>query len=140
MALTERKRLFAKAREEGKNCRESAIAAGCPEKTANQAGSRYERDPDVVALRRSIKAGIIGETGEDPYGFEKADDPKKFLRQVMNCAIAEMRDRLDAAKALLPYEHRKLGEMGKKEVKDEAAKEQANQGNFRVRTPPKLVR
>lgn len=47
--LTHKKRLYAEARMAGKNQTNSAIAAGCPEATARQAGCRYEKDPDVIA-------------------------------------------------------------------------------------------
>lgn len=55
--LTRQKALYAQARHEGKAKRESAIAAGCPPRTASQAASRYERDHDVIECMRRLKAG-----------------------------------------------------------------------------------
>jgi phage terminase small subunit len=65
------------------------------------------------------------------------DDPEKFLRAVMNDSGSEAKLRVDAAKALMPYKHKKLGEGGKKEEKEAAAKKVASR--FAPAAPPKLV-
>jgi phage terminase small subunit len=44
--------------------------------------------------------------------------------------------RMDAAKALMPYRHKKVGEAGKKEAKQEAARKVA--GKFAAGAPPRL--
>ena len=44
------------------------------------------------------------------------EDPRAFLRAVMNDAATDVKIRVDAAKALMPYEHQKPGETGKKEA------------------------
>lgn len=57
MALTEKKKAFALAKQKGKDNKEAAILAGCPEKTASAAGARLAKDPDVIAyLERLDKA------------------------------------------------------------------------------------
>ena len=63
-------------------------------------------------------------------------DPKDFLLAAMNDPETEQRLRIDAAKALMPFVHQKLGEGGKKDAKDDAAKRAANK--FAVTAPPKL--
>jgi phage terminase small subunit len=65
------------------------------------------------------------------------DDPEKFLRAVMNDSGSEAKLRVDAAKALMPFTHQKLGEGGKKERQADAAKKVA--GRFSASVPPKLV-
>lgn len=50
-------------------------------------------------------------------------DPQKFLESLMDNNLVDVKTRVDAAKALMPYKYRKLGEMGKKEMKDEAAQD-----------------
>ncbi len=57
------------------------------------------------------------------------EDPKEFLRAVMNDRQEDRKMRLQAAVALLPYEHQKLGESGKKEQKDKEAAA-AGRGRF----------
>ena len=63
-------------------------------------------------------------------------DPKDFLTAVMNDPETDMKVRTDAAKALMPYVHGRIGEQGKKQAKDEAAKKAT--GRFSPPTPPTL--
>lgn len=65
------------------------------------------------------------------------DDPAKFLRAVMNDSASEAKLRLDAAKALMPFVHQKMGEGGKKEQRHAAAQKVANR--FAPAEPPKLA-
>lgn len=68
-----------------------------------------------------------------------SNDPLTFLVSVMNNQSADSRLRIDAAKALMPFVHRKLGEGGKKDQQAEAAKK-ASTGRFAVRSAPaKLI-
>lgn len=64
-------------------------------------------------------------------------DPKVFLLALMNDLEADVKLRADAAKALMPFMHTKLGEGGKKEQQAEAAKKVASK--FASAMPPKLV-
>lgn len=57
--LCRKKLLYFKARMAGNNITRSAILAGCSEKTASQAGSRMEKDREVVAAY--ARAGGIPE-------------------------------------------------------------------------------
>jgi phage terminase small subunit len=66
------------------------------------------------------------------------DDPAKFLAAVMNDSTTDVKVRTDAAKALMPYKHPKLGEGGKKgEAADKAKK--AGAGKFGSSAPPRLA-
>lgn len=65
------------------------------------------------------------------------EDPAKFLRAVMNDSGSEAKLRVDAAKALMPFVHQKLGEGGKKEQKQKEAEKVA--GRFSSAAPPKLA-
>jgi phage terminase small subunit len=66
------------------------------------------------------------------------DDPKAFLLALMNDNDADIKTRADAAKALMPFVHAKLGEGGKKEAKQTSA-EKAAAGKFAPSVAPKLV-
>lgn len=160
--ITMRKRLYAKARASGKNQTDSAVYAGCPAKTAAQAASRYEKDPDVIALRSRLAAG---ETVEEPTPvpeqktreaspvpaqkevYQKPpappvngdEDPLVFMRQMMCDPEEDRRLRLDAAKALAAYVHPKQGEKGKMELKKESA-EKAHSKFKPAVAPVKLAR
>jgi phage terminase small subunit len=176
--LCRKKLLYFKARMAGNNITRSAILAGCSEKTAPQAGSRMEKDREVVAAYaraggipekakpvkpepkpKAIKlkqVAIKQEKAPDPVKViepvpaivarepivEKYQEPEKqepppptenqlpslsdpiaYFRRVMNAAGEDPKIRLDAAKALAAFTVAKPGEKGKKEERQEKAKE-----------------
>lgn len=140
MALTEQKRRYAEARLSGLTKKESAVAAGCPEKTASQAASRYEKDPDVQAAmgRAVVVAAKKAESlpiDPAPYIPPPTGDPLAFMREMMDCEGADPKLRLDAAKALATFTIAKPGEKGKKEEQAGAAKK-AGVGRFAAAPPP----
>lgn len=71
---------------------------------------------------------------EDPP--KRYDDPRDFLVDLMNDDRADPKERLDAAKALLPFEHARLAPKGKKESLNDAAKKQSR---FGAAAPPRLA-
>lgn len=144
MALTGKKKLFADAILAGKTNKDAAIAAGYSAKTAAQAGARLVKDKDVAAHLAKCRAAA--EKGEPPpddrpkFDINAAllhADPKSFLLAAMNDGELEPKQRIEAAKALMPFMHQKLGESGKKEQAKTAAKAAA--GKFASAPPPKLV-
>jgi phage terminase small subunit len=68
----------------------------------------------------------------------KHKDPKGFLLALMNDYEADIKLRAEAAKALLPFMHGKLGENTIKADKAEAAKKAAT-GKFGSAAPPLRV-
>lgn len=64
--------------------------------------------------------------------------PLEVLKYFMNHDAVPIALRLKAAQAAAPFEHQKLGEGGKKEGKQEAAK-RAGKGKFGATAPPRLV-
>ncbi|HHL2226990.1 TPA: terminase small subunit [Pseudomonas aeruginosa] len=138
MALTEQKRRYAAARLSGMGKKAAAIEAGCPEKTAAQAASRYEKDPDVqAAMGRQLKVAekkvVATSVDPDPYIPARSDDPLEFMRQMMNDLEADPKLRLDAAKALAGFTIAKPGEKGKKEERQEKAEEAGKSSRFGLR-------
>lgn len=141
MALTGKKRAFADAVLAGLSNKDAAISAGFSEKTASAAGSRIVKDLDVKAYldqRRqtpaSAGASALPAPGKANEAFDipPTADPVEFLTKVMNEPAADLRLRIDAAKAMLPFKHKKLGEGGKKDEKEAAAKA-AGTGRFGLR-------
>lgn len=63
------------------------------------------------------------------------NDPLPFLRAVWNDIGTDLRVRVDAAKAALPYLHQKPGETGKKDAAKERARG-AGAGLFSPSAPP----
>jgi phage terminase small subunit len=145
MALTGKKRAFADAVLAGFSNKEAAIRAGYSAATASAAGARLVKDKDVKArLDQARQAGPdAGQKRSLPTGPDPGDiieiphtaDPIEFLTKVMNEPAADLRYRMDAAKAMLPFKHKKLGEGGKKDQTGEKAKEA---GNKFTSTPPPL--
>ena len=145
MALTGKKRVFADAVLAGKTNKDAAIEAGYSAKTASAAGSRLVKDSEVAAYIEKRRAAV--QTGEpvkeDRPTFDLGAalihrDPRDFLLAAMNDMELEPRQRLEAAKALMPFFHKRLGEGGKKEEREEGAKKAAA-GRFAAGKPPLKV-
>lgn len=160
MAFTDKKRRFVDALLSGLSGAKAAIHAGYSENGAAQAAARLKKDPDVMAaLARNVKvnnvnkeAAASNEDGASNSGERASEnfagiglsalgltsDPKKVLVAIMNDANEDPKLRLDAAKALLPFEHAKVAEQGKKDAKADAAKK-AGGGRFAPPPPPLRV-
>ena len=151
MALTDKKRTFADAVLAGKSNKQAAIEAGYSAATASAAGARLVKDKDVVAylakckkdkpqrqkVERQEKQAEKSAPTFDLNSALQHSDPKAFLLAAMNDIGLEPKQRIEAAKALMPFVHKKLGEGGKKEQTDEEAKKVA--GRFASAAPPKLI-
>lgn len=143
MALTENMKAFARAKMQGKSNKDAALAAGYSEKSAGSKGSQLARDPEVIAyldgLLKQGGAGVdafesmpLGEAAikKELAELESVEDSLSFLKLIYKNPYMKMSDRLFAAKAALPFEHGKVGEMGIKEGRDQAAKETARKSKF----------
>lgn len=129
MDLTAKKRAFVDAVMAGKSNKDAAIFAGYSAATASAAGSRLAKDKSVLdALSRRAREMAKAESEPkqvqplNPADFELRPDapivwtdPMSFLRAVMNHKSTDLKFRIDAAKAILPYEYAKPGELGKKQ-------------------------
>lgn len=143
--------MFADAVLAGSTNKEAAIAAGYSPATAAQSGSRMAKDEAIAAYlveNRGAATAVAVKPppatprpppkGDEPAGGPRDlayTDPKQFLMDQMNDTELEMRMRIDAAKALMPFDHQKLGEGGKKEQRLGNAKA-ISQGRFAVPLPP----
>lgn len=106
-------------------------AVAAPQKVATPAPEKVRHDTQAAAFVDAIK------TTSTELKIEKSS-PELFLESVMMDEDCDPRMRMDAAKALLPYRSQKLGEVGKKEEKQQAAKK-AGAGKFAATvTPPQL--
>ncbi len=92
-------------------------------------------------------AGVKGRSGGKRPGAGRPrkppevavhEDPLAFLKAVWKGEIDASPAQVRAATAALPFVHRKLGEGGKKDQQNEAAKRSAT-GRFSTAAPPKLV-
>lgn len=78
--------------------------------------------------------------GTDAQGMPRDHYPDSltFLMDVMNNHALPVGMRIDAARHLLPYQHARLGEKGKKEQRKETAAVLAGAKRFAVGKPPGL--
>lgn len=139
--LTDQKARYAEGRVRGMSKRDAAVFAGCPPKTAQNAASRYEKDPDVIEAIRRLNHGqdlpatapaVNKKPGTpkrphvtaadrpaamdlpplpDIEPLPVTDDPKVWLRALMNNETQPIKERNAAA--------RKLAELEAKEKKPE---------------------
>ena len=152
--LNETQELFFKATLRGEKPEQAAVSAGL--KSPKAAGFRMRKHPAIVAALAAVgistagvkpsKPGSTASPSEEDAAAELAtieipetEDPKVFLTALMNCPKAGVKARLEAAKALLPFEHSKIGDKGKKETKADGAKQTATGGDaYSTRKPPSL--
>lgn len=131
---------FVESTLRGNGPKQAAIDAGLSEKTAASAGSRLRKDHKVVATLAAIGFATPGVTDAPPkprtaaaqeHGEESEDDPladlpqttdsKEFLEAVQSNPNVQLSKRMEAARQLLPYQHARVGEKGKKESKQDSA-------------------
>lgn len=144
---------FLQATLRGATPEEAAIAAGLSEKTARVAGARLRKKKCIVDALAVIGISTPGapvagptvthsesEPEEEPIDdLPKTEDSLEFLEAVVANPRIPLGRRMEAAKTLLPFQHAKIGEKGKKVTKAEGAKEMAEEGNtFGARKAPKL--
>lgn len=135
MALTGKKAVFAEAVLAGKSNKEAAIMAGYSAKTASASGSRLAKDKAIVEylngqIREMAKAEAapVPAAVLKPGDFELSpntpivwSDPLSFLKAVMNHKYTDLKHRIDAAKAMMPYEYAKKDTLGKKQEREQFA-------------------
>lgn len=143
--MNEKQELFFKATLRGEKPEQAAISAGLSPKTAKAAGYRMRKHPAIVTALAAVGIGTkmspSTKHAESEDGSEadlitveiaKTEDPKVFLKALMNTPGAGVKARLEAAKALLPFEHAKKGDKGEEEPKKVERK-------FAAAAPPRLV-
>jgi phage terminase small subunit len=135
MSLTPKQRAFVDAYLIDSNGKKAAIAAGYSPGSAAVEASRLLKHAKVAAEIANRRAPAKDDGLEVPTNRFK--DPRDYLEFVMNDFGADPKLRADAAKALMPYMHQKLGEGGKKEQQQAEAEKAASR--FRAAAPPKLV-
>ncbi len=109
--------------------------SGGPRKNAGGKRSGAGRKPKCIDP--SVGQQVPPTPDKEQSESHGIGDSKEFLERVVRGEMIPNAAQLDAAKALLPYQHRKLGETGKKEQKNDEAAKVA--GRFSQATAPRLV-
>lgn len=147
--LTDQQLAYARNRAAGVKQRESAIAAGYSTVSAAVTATNLERRADIQAAIRAARKQLKVEGVEVPAKDDapgtakmpksKYTDSLEFLTDLMNLDKAPLAMRARAAEQLIPYQHARIGEKGKKEKANERAKELSQGGKkFGTKRPPKL--
>lgn len=148
MLLNDKQELFARNMAAGQNQAESCINAGYSKNGAAAAASRLMRNPEILARIEELRAQPAGLNNDVnkvvksshvamPAQMVPDNDPMLFLQSVMNDERWPPKLRVDAAKALMPYVHARIGEAGKKETALDAAIEQSRAGGLSARLEQK---
>lgn len=114
----------------------------------NSGGARPGAGRPKRSAAKSAKGGVEQSLEPQAHGGalkrQKAepavtgvDDPLEFLRQVWRGDIEATATQVRAAASALPFVHKKQGEGGKKEQKQDAAAKVASR--FAAAAPPRLV-
>lgn len=140
MKFTEKQQAFIANKASGVSNRDAAMAAGYSMASADVRAAELMRRPEVKAAIRAAKTGP-GVDAKSTMPRKHYDDPKTFLQDVMNNAQLPIGMRVEAAKQLLPYEHARMGEIGKKEKAKESARAIASNARHRfapTKSPPNM--
>lgn len=151
--LTELQISYVQHRAQGVGRRNSAIGAGYSPTSADQQSYALEHREDIkaaiAAAKRALKKGgapisvnvEVESEAKDQMPKPKYSDSMEWLTDAMNHTGLPIALRGDYAKALMPYQHARVGEAGKKEkVKDRAMSlTNGAKGKFQPKSaPPKL--
>ena len=150
--LTKMQQDYVYNRAAGLRQREAAVAAGYSAPTADRQASVLEKRADIKkaianAKKRAKSSGVEVPDDDSPEARNKMPkakyaDSKDFLLDAMNHKHLPIAARAEYTKALLPYQHARIGETGKKESAAARAKKIAEGGKgkskFATKAPPQL--
>lgn len=152
--LTEMQTAYVENRAAGVKRREAAVAAGYSAASADQQAYTLENREDIKRAIAAAKKRLKGHAKSLGINLPKEDDEdipdrnkmpkatysdaKEFLLDAMNHLMLPIAVRGDYAKALLPYQHGRVGETGKKQSQKERAKE-ITEGGSKAGAKPKYA-
>ena len=151
--FTQKQTAYIEGRAAGLKKKAAAEAAGYSPATAEAQANNMERRADIknaiLRAKRNIKSsGVASDAPADDLEDDsknrmpkaKYDDAMEFLKDAMNHPGIPIAARADYAKALLPYQHARIGEKGKKASEKEAAQSLAagaKRSKFAKKSPPR---
>lgn len=137
--LTKKQQAFVENKVAGCTNRDAAIAAGYAVSGASAMADKLLRLPAVRAAIKTAAPTVSAKPAAPVMPAKHYPNAMGFLIDAMNLGALPLAMRIDAAKALLPYQHAKLGEKGKKEKATERAAEVTKGGRqFVPKRPPEL--
>lgn len=139
MKLTPKQRLFVNAKAEGATNRDAAMLAGYSATAANTRASELMRRPEIKAAIKKA-GGVVTKPANESRMLPRYGSSLDLLQHTYNNPLMPDAMRIRAAEQALPYEHAKVGELGKKaKAKDAAEKIVSGQrGKFTPKAAPGL--
>jgi len=155
--LTDKQQAFVHNKVAGMKSPEAAVAAGYSPVSARiqatQLMARADIKTAIAAAKRMHKAtngtpapreadDDVDDNPKNRMPKDKYTDAKEFLTDAMNHKHLPVAARAEYAKALMPYQHARIGETGKKDKAKDRAKEIVAEGGKRgvytPKGPPRL--
>ena len=138
--LTDKRAEFVRNKVAGMGNEAAAVAAGYATRSAAVTASKLMADPKIRQAIKAVRGGDDSVTIPDNVKLGKFGSSLAFMQAAYNAVELPLGVRLEAAKQALPYEHAKLGEVGKKQAaKDKAAELGKPGGRFAPKQPPSVV-
>ncbi|MEO7066927.1 MAG: hypothetical protein ABI114_08485 [Rhodanobacter sp.] len=122
--------------------RDAATAAGYPMASADVRAAELMRRADIkAAIKAATKSGGVT-IPEDKHAMPRKHyaDALQFMLDRMNHAHLPLAMRFEAAKCLLPYQHARIGEKGKKESANDRARTITRRPKFAPKGAPPSLR
>jgi phage terminase small subunit len=138
--LTEKQQAFVDAKSVGVPNRDAAVAAGYSPTAADVTAAKLMRRADIKsAIKAATKTGgVVIDKHTMPR--EKYADALQFMMDTMNHPQLPLAMRFEAAKCLMPYQHARVGEKGKKESAKDRAQALAGKQKFAPKGAPPSLR
>jgi phage terminase small subunit len=141
-SFTEKQLKFIDNKAQGLKDKQAGLMAGFAPNSVSQTVSALMQRPEIkkaiAAKRKELGKPVVDNKKEIPLLKDHYDSPLALYDDLWNNPNAPLGLRVEAAKQAMPYHHARIGEQGKKEKKDIAAKEVAK-GRFQTKQPPRLV-
>lgn len=150
--MLEEHRIFAEFIASGLSPENAALNAGVHPDAAVSAAHEWVQRDDVQEHIVRAQALASGRAPSPPLPPTRGGKPTKddtpiipscgknsklFLETVMGEPRVSLSIRMEAAKLLLPFQHAKIGELGKKEAAQQAAEKAAGKEKYTPTKPPK---
>lgn len=134
--MTRKQRRFIELKAMGLPNKDAAIQAGYAPNSADVSAGKLMMRGDILDAIKEAQTSSGQSDNNMPR--DHYPDALTFLMDVMNHHALPVGMRIDAARHLLPYQHARLGEQGKKQKRQDEADKMTKGGKFQTGKAPKL--
>lgn len=138
--LTAKQAEFVRNKVAGMGNEAAAVAAGYAKGSAKAAATQLLALAKVKAAIKEARSDDASVVIPNNVKLGKFGSSLAFMQAAYNAMELPLGVRMEAAKQALPYEHAKMGEVGKKQAKKDAADALTKPGGrFAPKQPPSVV-